>query len=470
MSSDRNGGASRLSHFLTSSDPDATLLDDFVAMITDAKARHGSSEYASALSAFADRRPVRILVIGYIGVGNTGSDLRAIETIRQLQKMCPEVGLKISIFALGTLFDHAVLQSTRCYRASSAYLPDALSEAIDEHDVVMNVEGSTYTSRFSDALAALLIGGLGLAAARGKIACAYGVDSGMMSSRLARFALATSHGTLVFARSAGAFQQLTALGIDVRRGADSAWGYRACSRFEELGGTSEPVDKRLGYAVLCPINPFWWPVRTDVKRAAQLDAARRDSPLRYGGMFFHTWDGQRAESFGQYRDNFAAVARGLAKRGFVPVLAAMERLDLPACEAIAETLPFPIRIVARGSASLDDIVRTIEGAACVVTSRYHGSVLAMANRVPVVGVSIDERIAQLFDEYGLGHWWYSCEMPSFAQAVLDRLDDVMAVGGDAVRAQQAHAVADQQARLSGMALMVRRIILGETTAACSSQI
>lgn len=65
-------------------------------------------------------------------------------------------------------------------------------------------------------------------------------------------------------------------------------------------------------------------------------------------------------------------------------------------------MPIPIRAATRGCTSLGESLRTIEEAACIVTARYHASVLAVIDLVPVVGVSMDERIAQLFNEYGFG--------------------------------------------------------------------
>lgn len=404
----------RQRRFLCATDPDTVFLDDFETLIRAARANSASSQGNVPVRARSPEEPLRVLLLGYTGAGNTGADLRTIETIRQLRALFDDRRLELTVFAVDSLLDHPDLRSVRIFTPRDAYLPDALSDVLDDYDVVLNVEGSTYTSKFSDALAALLIGGVGLAAARGRIAGAYGVDAGAMTDRLTRFATRTAQGVDIVCRSGAASERLRALGLTVEAGADAAWAFRAAP------GARPELPAR--YAVLCPNNPFWWPVRTDVQRALELDVAGARSPLRYGPLSFHAWDDLRAARFAAYKRSLASVAEGLMQRGYTPVFVAMERLDRAACEEIAALLPFEAPIVARGEHTLDAVVATLEGAQWVVTTRYHASVLAIANRVPVVGVSMDSRIDQLFAENGLSDWVRSCDERGFEAGVLERID------------------------------------------------
>lgn len=402
----------RQRRFLSADDPDSVLLDDFRALIDDARKQR---EAASARVRSHDRAaPLRVLLLGYTGAGNTGADLRTIETIRQLRGLFADRRLELTVLALGGMLDHPDLRSVEVLKPQSEYSPDVLAQAVGEYDIVLNVEGSTYTSKFSDSLAALLIGGVGLAAAHGRIACAYGIDAGEMTERLTRFAAETAGGVDIVCRSRGASERLRALGLSVEPGADSAWGYRAAP------GSRPPLPAR--HAVLCPNNPFWWPVQTNVRRALELDLAGLQSPLRYWQLSFHTWDDLRAARFAAYKRSFAAIAEGLRRRGYAPVFVAMERIDRAVCEQIATLLPFEAPVIARGEHPLDAVVGTLEEAQWMVTTRYHGAVMAIANRVPVVGVSMDSRIAQLFAENGLNDWALSCEEKAFERRVLERID------------------------------------------------
>lgn len=424
------GGASakigRQRRFLSAVDPDTVLLDDFRTLIEEARQRGAAPlRFRSG----GQSGPLRVLLLGYTGAGNTGADLRTIETIRQLRALFPDRSLELTVFAFGALLDHPDLRSVRVFMPRSEYLPDALAEAIGQYDVVLNVEGSTYTSKFSDALAALLIGGVALAAANGRVACAYGVDAGAMTERLTRFAAASADGVAIVCRSLGASERLRALGLEVEPGADTAWNFRAAA------GSRLPLPSR--YAVLCPNNPFWWPVETNVKRAIELDVAGAHSPLRYGPVSFHAWDDLRAARFAAYKRGFASIAEGLKRRGYTPVFVAMERLDRAACEEIAALLPFHAPVLARGEHTLDAVVGALEDAQWIVTTRYHASVLAIANRVPVVGVSMDNRIDRLFAENGLSDWALSCEARGFEQGVLERIDAGIGPRLDALRERYA---------------------------------
>jgi len=393
--------------FLGAPDPDKILLEDILELIEKTGPR-------------AVRRPpkgqLRVLLLGYSGAGNTGADIRTIETVRQLHRLFPHRVLDITLLACGKVFDHPVLNSLKRFTPNSLYLPDALNAAMADFDLVLNCEGSTYTSKFSDGLGGLLIGGPALAAAHGCVAMAYGVDAGHMTDKLTHFAKNAHTGVDIFCRSEAAVRQLTALGVPARSGADTAWLYRAAS-------TPANILPQY-YAVLCPNNPYWWPVTTNVRRAVECDTIGTGSPLRYGPISFHTWDDERATNFFNYKAGFAAIAIGLLKQGVTPVLVAMEKLDRAACDEIAALLPFPVQIISRGEANLDTVVSTIERAQCVVTTRYHAAVLSISNRVPVVGVSMDPRIQQLLGENGLSDWVFSCDDPLFAEYVIDRLSNV----------------------------------------------
>ncbi|MFC0402409.1 polysaccharide pyruvyl transferase family protein [Paraburkholderia rhizosphaerae] len=439
MTSSFNHRLARHLRFLSAAEPDSVFLDDMQQLIDDAR------------TAACERPPrrrgdvLRVLLLGYVGAGNTGADLRAIEIIRQLRRIFAGRALDITLFTCGELIDHPVLASVTRFQPESLYVPDALDAALPRFDVVLNVEGSTYTSKFSDALAGMLIGGVALAAAHGALACAYGVDAGAMTPRLTRFAAANATDALVFCRSSGASRQLDALGIAPRAGADTAWRFRA--------GAADDLPP--SFAALCPNNPYWWPVRTDARRAYLLDGADVESPLRHGPLTFHTWDEERARRFAAYKAGFATVAAGLRAQGIEPVLVAMERLDLAVCDEIAALLPFPLRIVARGRDSLDAVAAAVAHARCVVTTRYHAAVLAIAHGVPAVGVSMDSRIDRLFDDAGVHGWTFSCDDPLFGARVLEHLASCGAAERRSLRDACERFVATQRQCFDEMGLTLR---------------
>ncbi len=401
-----------LQRYASAPAPDEVFLDDMQQRIDAAR----RAKARGATVAPTSSRP-RILLLGYSGAGNTGADLRTIETIAQLKRLLAPHEPEITLFALGDCFDHPVLASTPRLEPALPYLPDALDAAIRDADLVLNVEGSTYTSKFSDSLAGILIGGIALADAHGRPAIAYGVDSGAMSPALTRFVTRNAARGQVICRNEAARAQLAPLGVQTQPGADTAWTWRAprSARAAARDARGERV------AALCPNNPFWWPVVADAAHARLLDAQREASPLRYGPLHFHSWDTARAAAYEAYLARFAEIATGLRQKGYTPVLVGMEQLDRAACDDLAARLPFEVDIVARGAASLDEVAATVALASCVVTTRYHAVVLAMSHGVPVFGLSMDPRIDRLLVEVGCAQWSAACDAADGSQVALQRL-------------------------------------------------
>jgi polysaccharide pyruvyl transferase WcaK-like protein len=383
-----------LRRYASAAEPDTVFLDDMQQRIDTARRQPHAHRIAPGGS-------LRILLLGYAGAANTGADLRTIETILQLQRIFG-TRAQLRLLPLGDCFDHPVLAAVTRLVPGLAYFPDALDVAIRESDVVINVEGSTYTSRFSDSLTGILIGGIALAAALGRTAIAYGVDSGTMSPALLAFVQRNAGLGHVIARNEAARIELRSLGIACHEGADTAWTYRA-QEDARVAADAWPT------VALCPGNPYWWPVKADAARAFALDARGEKSSLRYGPLHFHTWDEHRCAAFDAYLDRFARIAVTLQAQGYQPVLVGMEQLDGAACAALAARLPFAVDKVVRGPATLAEVAAAVSFARCVVTTRYHAAVLAISHGVPVFGLSMDTRIDRLLAEAHIHGWHASCD-------------------------------------------------------------
>ncbi|SOE98514.1 Polysaccharide pyruvyl transferase family protein WcaK [Burkholderia sp. OK233] len=437
-----------LNRYASAPAPDEVFLDDMQQRINAARRVPGRNDPG------ANRDAPRVLLLGYGGAGNTGADLRTIETIAQLRRLLAPREPRITLFALGDCFDHPLLAGTPRLTPSLPYLPDALDAAVRDADLVLNVEGSTYTSKFSDSLAGVLIGGIALAHAHGRPAIAYGVDSGTMSTALTRFVERNAQAGEVICRNDAARKQLASLGVSAQVGADTAWTYRAPADASNAALSPRRV-------ALCPNNPFWWPVRADAVRARDLDARGEASSLRYGPLHFHSWDAARAEAYHAYLDRFAQITVGLREQGYTPVLVGMEQLDSSACADLAARVPFPIEIVARGAHTLDEVAATVAHAACVVTTRYHAAVLAISHGVPVFGLSMDARIERLLSEVGCGSWSAACDDDDGAQAALAAIASLQDDGArDALITAYRGYARVQRARFDAMGERVRAVLEG----------
>jgi polysaccharide pyruvyl transferase WcaK-like protein len=342
---------------------------------------------------------LKLLFAGYNGTRNTGSDVRVEEMLRQVSRI---------------LGDHAELtvmsqnfNLTRGYfgRATQVKLPDIfppfLYREVPRHHGVVACEGSMFKSKFANALTTMMIGSLGIASAQNKLSVGYGAEAGAMAPLLARMCRRYCGQSMVITRNQESQKILSELGVPTELGTDTAW------TFEPLGSDygrnvlrQAGWDERSPVLVLCPINPFWWPVRASLVRAAahRLTGAYRESHFR--SIYFHN-SGPRVEaSYRRYLTAFAkAVDTFRKERQVFPVLVAMERLDTKACLWMAARLG-DAPVFTSDHYDMYQLVSILRASHLMVSSRYHGIVTSMPALVPSAGVTMDERIRNLMHERG----------------------------------------------------------------------
>src|SRR5206468_8230666 len=144
-------------------------------------------------------------------------------------------------------------------------------------------EGSMFKSKFANALATMMIGSLGIAAAENKLSVGYGAEAGQMDPLVAKMCGRYCRNSLVITRNEESRRILRELGVPTELGTDTAW------TFEPLGPdygrkvlSEAGWDGKRPVLIVCPINPFWWPVKPSlVKYAARATTgAYKDSHFR----------------------------------------------------------------------------------------------------------------------------------------------------------------------------------------------
>ena len=157
-------------------------------------------------------------------------------------------------------------------------------------------------------------------------------------------------------------------------------------------------DGKLPVLIVCPINPFWWPVKTLlVKYAAHaIGGAHKDS--HYRTLYFHKDGADVENAFERYLTAIAKAVDGFRQRHRVFVaLAATEQLDTRACRRVSEKLGG----VAVFSSEDHDMFQMVVflRAAHLMASSSHRIVTSMPTLVPSAGITMDERIRNLMREH-----------------------------------------------------------------------
>jgi polysaccharide pyruvyl transferase WcaK-like protein len=172
---------------------------------------------------------------------------------------------------------------------------------------------------------------------------------------------------------------------------------------------------------VCPINPFWWPVKPSIPKwlARTLFGAYKQS--HYRTIYFHKSGAEVDRAYKRYLDELALAVNAFRSRHDVfTILVAMESLDERACHAIAPQLPAPI--FAADHYDMFELVSIVRCARWMVSSRYHGIVSSMPAGVVSAGVTMDERIRNMMRERGQNHLLFTVDDPQLHEKLIEGME------------------------------------------------
>jgi polysaccharide pyruvyl transferase WcaK-like protein len=403
---------SRLDEYLAAGADDAVLLRQLREIIKN-------SSYT--VPERAPGTPLRLLLAGYNGGGNTGADVRVAEMIRQLRAILGRENVQIGLIAAGETLPLELADEIRP-ELNGDYLPDFLERTCPRYDGVIACEGSMFKSNFSTSLAAFMAASLGIASASGRLAVGYGAEAGRMEPGIRQFVADLGQGPLVLCRNAESRTLLDGLGLRTGEGADTAWTYQALpepqmrQRLRMLGVGQRPL------LVICPVNPFWWPVRPDLAMAQALELLGTHRELHYASVLFHADSEEIRRSYAAYLNAIADAAAQWKRENQGSVLIiGMDRVDRQACRDLAARFDTPPPVVQSGDVSPAAIVGMLRAADLLLSSRFHAIVTSMQAGVPTVGISMDERINNLLGAGENDRRLLRADSPDLAAQVLPAL-------------------------------------------------
>ncbi len=383
---------------------------------------------------------LKLLFAGYNGTRNTGADVRVEEMLRQIRHILGPNSVELSVMTQNFDRSRGYFEGTRQVRLPDVF-PPFLHREVPRHDGVVACEGSMFKSKFANALTTMMIGSLGIASAMNKLSVGYGAEAGAMDPMLASMVRRYCGQSLIITRNEESMAVLSKLGVPTELGTDTAW------TFEPLGPEfGREVLRHAGWdeaksvLVLCPINPFWWPVRPSLfKLAARtLTGAYKDS--QYRTIYFHHWGPGPAAAYRHYLNAIAKAAEAFRQRhGVFVVLVAMERLDTKACQHLAERLG-GVPIFTSDQYDMYQLVSILRACHFMVSSRYHGIVTSMPGQVASAGVTMDERIRNLMRERGHQHLLMNVDEANLEEKLLAAME-TLRKDGDAIRYAMARTVA-----------------------------
>ena len=346
---------------------------------------------------------LKLLFASYNGTRNTGSDVRVEEIARQVRRILGAENIELSVMSQNLEFSRGYFGDARQVHLPDVYPPFLHSEVRKNHGVVA-CEGSMFKSKFASALTNMMIGALGIAAAQNKLSIAYGGEAGAMDPFLQKMCRRFCRDSFIITRNPESQEVLAKLGVSSELGTDTAW------TFEPLGpeyGSKALFDAGWDGATpvlaVCPINPFFWPVKPSVSKWIAHSLAGAYKHSYYRTIYFHRSGRDVDAAYERYLSAMAAGVQNYRKgRAVFPILVAMEMLDRDACHRIAEKLG-GAPIFASDEYNMYELVSILRASHRMLSSRYHAIVTSMPAGVPSAGVTMDERIRNLMRERSHEH-------------------------------------------------------------------
>jgi polysaccharide pyruvyl transferase WcaK-like protein len=374
---------------------------------------------------------LKLLFAGYNGTRNMGSDVRVEEMLRQIRRILSAERVEFSVMSQNFDFSKGYFEGTRQVHLPDIF-PPFLADEVPRHHGVVACEGSMFKSKFANALTTMMIGSLGIAAVQNKLSVGYGAEAGHMDPLLAKMCARYCRNSLVITRNDESRTILRELGVPTELGTDTAWTFEP--RSAEYGQSvlrQVGWDGKMPVLVVCPINPFEWPVKASVAKYAlrSLTGAYKDS--HYRTVYFHNSGPSADRAYEHYLKSIAGAVDTFRKRRKVLViLAATERLDARPANRISERLG-GVPVLTSDQYNMYELVSILRACHMMASSRYHGIVTSMPGLVPSAGITMDERIRNLMRERGHTELLMTVDDPELEPKLLAALE-VLATDGERI--------------------------------------
>lgn len=246
--------------------------------------------------------------------------------------------------------------------------------------------------------------------------------------------------SLVITRNEESRAVLRELNVATELGTDTAWTFEPLGPFygqkalRDVGWDgSRPV------LAVCPINPFWWPVKASLAKFALNRLTDAYAKSHYRSVYFHNSGPAVDAAYNRYLTAITNAVGSFCKDHHAfPILVATERLDRNACEQIAHHLG-GAPVLTSDDFDMYQLVSVLRCSHAMVSSRYHGIVTSMPGLVPSAGITMDERIRNLMHERGHQHLLLEVDDPDL-EPKLRQIMEKLCTEREAIRDAIGHNV------------------------------
>ena len=393
-----------------------------------------------------DNTPPKVLLVGYNGANNTGSEARLLSIIEDVRSVLgPHTEITVP-----TLNE----ENLRRYLKEDEHLnitpiPSIFFFAVDrlvrEHDLVLLVEGSCYMDTWTSALLWAFLWATHSAHRQKRPCVAYAVDAGHLS-RFNKWLVRreASKTDLIITRTRYAADRLEEIGVNapITSTADCAFTFQEDPDDHDFlekiwsESTADPGrgDDVVGLAV---VDFSLWPV--------VIRPWGRKKDL-YKWPYYFSRSKERKKAYEQLVEGWSREAdRIIEKHDKKVVIICMEELDQPLAEDILQMMKNKdkCKIVSSKKYNASQMTSMLCKLDLLVTSRYHAAVLSLRSGVSQIAVAHDPRLTSLYQDLHLYPDYFICHNDPHLWEDLTRKVDLLLGNPDLERPHLKRGLQDQ---------------------------
>ncbi|BDZ66957.1 polysaccharide pyruvyl transferase family protein [Methanobacterium ferruginis] len=393
-----------------------------------------------------DNTPPKVLLVGYNGANNTGSEARLLSIIEDVRSVLgPHTEITVP-----TLNE----ENLRRYLKEDEHLhitpiPSIFFFAVDrlvrEHDLVLLVEGSCYMDTWTSALLWAFLWATHSAHRQKRPCVAYAVDAGHLS-RFNKWLVRreASKTDLIITRTRYAADRLEEIGVNapITSTADCAFTFQEDPDDHDFlekiwsESTADPGrgDDVVGLAV---VDFSLWPV--------VIRPWGRKKDL-YKWPYYFSRSKERKKAYEQLVEGWSREAdRIIEKHDKKVVIICMEELDQPLAEDIHQRMKNKDKcmIISSKKYNASQMTSMLCKLDLLVTSRYHAAVLSLRSGVSQIAVAHDPRLTSLYQDLHLYPDYFICHDDPHLWEDLTRKVDLLLGNPDLERPHLKRGLQDQ---------------------------
>ncbi|MGZ7049179.1 MAG: polysaccharide pyruvyl transferase family protein [Methanobacterium sp.] len=364
----------------------------------------------------------KVLLAGYNGANNTGSEARLLSIIDDVRSILgPEV--LITVPTLNEVNLRRYLKEDEFLKIApiaSIFFFD-IRKLVKEHDIVILVEGSCYMDTWTSALLWAFLWVTRCAYNFKKPSLAYAVDVGHLSSFNRRLVKREASKTdLILTRTELAAEELKKIGvtapIDVT--ADCAFTFKTEKKDENVLKDNWP-EFDSDVVGLAPIDFYLWPV-------VMRPWGKKENLYKWPYYFSRSKNNVRKSE--DLASKWAQEADRIIEKHCKKIaLICMEEVDEPLAKCIKEKVKNPemVKIFSSREYNASEMTNILRSLELLVTSRYHAGVLSLEAQIPQIAIGHDTRLRGFYIELGLEDFLIDYMSPKIWDELEQKVDELL---------------------------------------------